>query len=202
VWSERVLLTRWSVRHVAQGGDWSTIHDPAVGLLVERRAAPVRTDALAAILALPDAGCRIEGAVTKIERLLGAFGEEIAADVAALASRFADTMSVDGVRVRLEVVTTNACKRWHLDYTDVRLVTTYAGTGTEYRENEDAPAERLPAGAVALFKGRLYGEGHATVLHRSPPIEGTGERRLVLVIDTPRRDLDELAFAALTAGHG
>ena len=40
---------------------------------------------------------------------------------------------------------------------------------------------------VALFKGHEFGAGHKPCLHRSPPIEDSGERRLVLVIDTPAR---------------
>ena len=46
----------------------------------------------------------------------------------------------------------------------------------------------IGAGDIALVKGWLFGEGHDPCLHRSPPIAGTGERRLLLAIDTPRID--------------
>ena len=44
------------------------------------------------------------------------------------------------------------------------------------------------AGDIALVKGWMFAEGHEPCLHRSPPIAGTGERRLLLAIDTPRID--------------
>jgi hypothetical protein len=40
---------------------------------------------------------------------------------------------------------------------------------------------QLLAGEVALFKGRLLTD--SPIIHRSPPIAGTGQRRLVLVIN-------------------
>jgi len=43
---------------------------------------------------------------------------------------------------------------------------------------------QLPAFAVALFKGEQAAEGTG-VLHRSPPIAGTGMTRLVLCVDGP-----------------
>jgi hypothetical protein len=46
------------------------------------------------------------------------------------------------------------------------------------------PIVQLPAFAVALFKGDQVTEGSG-VLHRSPPIAGTGMTRLVLCMDGP-----------------
>ena len=48
----------------------------------------------------------------------------------------------------------------------------------------------IDAGDIALVKGWQFGEGHDPCLHRSPPIAGTGERRLLLASDTPRIDLE------------
>lgn len=42
----------------------------------------------------------------------------------------------------------------------------------------------LAPGAVGLFKGRILA-GEQAIVHRSPPIAGTGEERLLLVIDGP-----------------
>jgi hypothetical protein len=123
---------------------------------------------------------------------LGDIPDVLAADIRDLTHRFAGLMQVDEVRIRLEGINTNACRKIHADYTDVRLITTYSGPGTEYLPHGQATSEenlvRLPAGHVALFKGRLFAEGHEPCLHRSPPVGDTGEKRLVLVIDTP---LDE-----------
>ncbi|WP_275897594.1 DUF1826 domain-containing protein [Sphingorhabdus sp. Alg239-R122] len=108
-------------------------------------------------------------------------------DISNLGSRFMKLMHVDKLRVRIEGVTGNACKKLHADYTDLRLITTYAGAGTDYAPQNDRRLERMPTGAVGLFKGKLFGNGHTPCLHRSPPIEGTNEARLVLVIDTPEK---------------
>jgi hypothetical protein len=132
---------------------------------------------------------RGQGPVAEAVQALGEIPAELREDIRDLATRFAALMGVPALRIRLEGINTNACRKVHADYTDVRLITTYWGPGTEYvpagQEPSDAGLVRLPAGHVALFKGRLFGEGHAPCFHRSPPVGDTGERRLVLVIDTP-----------------
>ena len=53
-------------------------------------------------------------------------------DIADLAKRFAEIMDTPYVRVRLQAVTTNACRKFHIDAMTGRLVCTYRGTGTQY----------------------------------------------------------------------
>ncbi|WP_417591593.1 DUF1826 domain-containing protein [Parasphingorhabdus sp.] len=112
-------------------------------------------------------------------------------DIVALAKCFARIMETDLVEIRLEHVTTNACKKFHADYVTARLITTYMGQGTQWLEGDDAAdcdcgephkIQQMAAGDIALFKGRLW-SAKAPAIHRSPPIEGTGEERLVLVIN-------------------
>lgn len=83
--------------------------------------------------------------------------------------------------------------RFHADYVRARTITTYVGQGTQWidaaRKIGDTPPDddgirRIETGAVAVFEGRLW-LANPAVLHRSPPIAGSGERRLVLVIDPP-----------------
>ncbi len=109
-------------------------------------------------------------------------------DIDSLAQHFADLMQVTFLRLRLEAVATNACRKFHLDAINGRLVCTYRGTGTQYgtsRAGEDP--EKIftaPTGAPIFLRGTLWPpEPEAGLLHRSPPIEGTGETRLVLVLD-------------------
>lgn len=52
-------------------------------------------------------------------------------------------------------------------------------------DDPDGRLLRILTGAVALFKGHDFGPAHAACLHRSPPIEDRGERRVMLVIGTP-----------------
>lgn len=110
------------------------------------------------------------------------------ADIAELAKRFATVMRAPYLRLRLDVVTTNACAKFHMDAIFARLVCTYRGTGTQYGMSPDGAdpdlIETLPACAPIVMRGSLWpAETSAQFLHRSPPIAGTGETRLVLVLD-------------------
>lgn len=109
-------------------------------------------------------------------------------DIAALADIFAGLMRARWLRLRLDVVTTNACRRFHLDAVTARLVCTYRGTGTQYGISTDGGAPQriftVPTGAPFVLRGTLWPERpRSGLLHRSPPIEGTGQTRLVLVLD-------------------
>lgn len=109
-------------------------------------------------------------------------------DVTALSDIFADLMQAPYLRLRLQAVTTNACRKFHLDAITARLICTYRGTGTQYGISTDGhePARvfTVATGAPILLRGSLWPEAPVSgLLHRSPPIEGSGETRLVLVLD-------------------
>ena len=109
-------------------------------------------------------------------------------DIAALATLFAALMDAALVKLRLEAVTSNACSKFHVDAMIARLICTYRGTGTQYgmATGGDVPRRVLtvPTGSPIVLRGTLWPPSpSAGVLHRSPPIEGTGETRLVLVVD-------------------
>ena len=119
---------------------------------------------------------------------VGAERDRLADDVAALATVFSDLMRARWLRMRMDVVTTNACRRFHVDAVTARLVCTYRGTGTQYGISTDGQEPRrvftTPTGAPILLRGTLWPADMASgLLHRSPPIEGTGEARLLLVLD-------------------
>lgn len=117
-------------------------------------------------------------------------------DVSQLAEKYASVMEARELEVRLEVVTTNSCRKWHADYVQARLITTYAGTGTQWLEASDAlrvkdglepkAIGQMQVGDVGLFKGKLATDEPA--IHRSPPIAGSGEKRLLLVLNPVERD--------------
>lgn len=109
-------------------------------------------------------------------------------DIAALAELFAVLMQAPFLRLRLERVTMNACHKFHIDAVTARLICTYRGTGTQYGVSPDGAEPRrvftVPTGAPILLRGTLWPEHpRSRLLHRSPPIEATGETRLVLVLD-------------------
>ena len=120
--------------------------------------------------------------------------ERLIDDAAALADIFAGLILAPYLRLRFDVVTTNACRKFHTDAVTARLVCTYRGTGTQYGISTDGAEPRhiftVPTGAPILLRGTLWPEHPKSgLLHRSPPIEGTGETRLVLVLD-PAMDPD------------
>ncbi|MEL6690906.1 MAG: DUF1826 domain-containing protein [Pseudomonadota bacterium] len=121
--------------------------------------------------------------------------EMLVDDVAALAQIFATLMDAPYLRLRLDVISTNACRKFHVDTLTARLICTYRGTGTQYgHASEDGdPVEihTTSTGSPMIMRGALWPtEASPEVLHRSPPIEGTGETRLVLVLD-PIVDLEK-----------
>jgi len=114
--------------------------------------------------------------------------ERLVDDAAALADIFAGLMRAPYLRLRFDVVTTNACRKFHIDAVTARLVCTYRGTGTQYGISTDGAEPQsvftVPSGAPILLRGTLWPERPKSgLLHRSPPIEGTGETRLVFVLD-------------------
>ena len=122
------------------------------------------------------------------------------ADIAMLARHHAAITGDREVKIRLEIIETDACRKFHTDYVKVRTIITYLGQGTQWIEadaSEQAGLRGKPevrqvaAGAVAVFKGRLW-QNDPTVLHRSPPIGELNEKRLVLVIDPVSAEEDML----------
>ena len=107
--------------------------------------------------------------------------------VQSLATGFAVAMGVRWLRLRLDVIDTDGCRRFHRDVVRARLLCTLRGSGTEFgiaSDGEDpARIERLATGDVGVFRGTLWPGGVLPLVHRSPPIAGRGETRLLLVLD-------------------
>ncbi len=180
----------------------ATIRDADINLAVWGRQLLPGLAAEAQALLAQDGCILFDADVATLNDVIGhAFAEAdwapvplLAADIAKLATQFASIMQESRVSIRLEIITGDACKKFHADYVTARLISSYAGPGTQWLSNADAadlaagvPVERLDvravfAGEVALFKGRRWTD--APIIHRSPPIAGTGQRRLVLVINS------------------
>ncbi|WP_285711663.1 DUF1826 domain-containing protein [Erythrobacter oryzae] len=121
-------------------------------------------------------------------------------DAARLARLFCAAMDLASFELRLEVVRTDSCRKFHADYVTARLITTYVGEGTDWLDAGDAARvaageeprriNRLAPFDVGVFKGRLASENPA--IHRSPPIAGSpGGVRLLLVLNpVSRRFID------------
>ena len=115
-------------------------------------------------------------------------------DITRLSKVFSNLMNVHYIRLRMEVVSTNSCRKFHIDAVKGRLICTYRGQGTQYGMsmdgNDPEKFKTTPTGSPILLRGTLWTDDNSRlILHRSPPIEGTGETRFVFVID-PIFDLE------------
>lgn len=125
---------------------------------------------------------------------------EFVADVGYLASLFACLVDARSVGLRLRTLDQAMCPRWHVDKVPVRLITSYAGAGSEWLAEQHSPRQQLASpvvepysapgaarslacGEVGLLKGeRWQGNEGRGLVHRSPAL-GAGQRRLIVTLD-------------------
>jgi hypothetical protein len=169
----------------------ATIDQPQVTLAVWTRPSPIAAPDLADFPTIRFATTTARVAAGVAEALTPLppqpWHETLATDVAHLAMLYATWTGEEQVEVRIERVTGNGCWKFHADYVGLRLITTYCGQATQWLPQgaqDDKEPRALSAGDVGLFKGRERA-GDRAIIHRSPPIAGTGEDRLLLVIDAP-----------------
>lgn len=125
--------------------------------------------------------------------------EGFVADLKWLVSAFACLLGARRIGLRLRVLDKAMCPRFHVDHVPVRLITTFAGIGSQWlkegvmdreqlgQANAEphgmSQVQQLKRGEVALLKGEkwLGNEGFG-LIHRSPQ-PAPGERRLLLTLD-------------------
>jgi len=123
-------------------------------------------------------------------------------DLGQLAALFFDISEERDVTLRLETIVDDGCRRFHVDRTHLRLLCTYRGPGTEWLTDAQVDREAQANGApndciirvgepsrfqpfwVGVLKGDAYpgNAGHGLV-HRSPPIAGSGQTRVLFCLD-------------------
>lgn len=167
---------------------WERTAPPSIAALSLDKVANIRFQS--PVAELP---CRLETAMADGGYEQSISRDALIADIAVVAEHFAAVMELSDVEIRLEHVVTNACRKFHGDYVTARLICTYVGPGTQWLDPEDPgncdcgdphDIRQLGSGDIGLFKGHLW-SAEAPAIHRSPPIEGSGEERLVLVINPP-----------------
>jgi len=121
------------------------------------------------------------------------------ADVAWLVRAYACLLDARRIGLRLRVLDGAMCPRFHVDHVPLRLITSYAGPGSQWLAEGDLPRqllggeealpregaviEQIGCGHVALVKGeRWVGNEGRGLIHRSPALPA-GERRLLLTLD-------------------
>ncbi|MEO0776748.1 MAG: DUF1826 domain-containing protein [Bacteroidota bacterium] len=184
------------------------IHDPEINIAIQERAiSPLAHE----VSRLPDEniGLKTSGDIsTIVDAITKALPPNssplIIQDIHTLLLHFREVVQVEQFRLLLATVNTNMCRKFHTDINDVRLLCTYSGPGTlwltndninrsalsSYADNdsivlEESEVRQAKTGAVVLLKGAIYPqEKTSAVVHRSPTIEESGEKRLLLRIDT------------------
>lgn len=116
---------------------------------------------------------------------------------------FSNISGGSNFKLLLATVTTNMCKRFHMDFNSLRLLCTYSGPGTLWLTEDNINREALNSNAdnnsivlnsnniqqantgdVIILKGANYGNQESLgIVHRSPSIEETKFQRLILRID-------------------
>ena len=93
-------------------------------------------------------------------------------DITRLSKLFSSLMNVDYIRLRMEVVSTNSCRKFHIDAVKSRLICTYRGQGTQYGKsidgNDPKQFNTTPTSSPILLRGTLWTENNPImILHRS-----------------------------------
>jgi len=125
-------------------------------------------------------------------------------DIKNLFCLFSEVAKATSYRLLLATVNSNMCRRFHTDINDLRMLCTYKGPGTlwlpedninwdaldcsdddDYMVIDDHRIQQAKTGSAIILKGAISPkEGTKAILHRSPTIEESGEKRLLLRIDT------------------
>ena len=190
------------------------ILDPDVQLgLWQRPAQAMITRELLSLKAsdLPDMRCTTssDSFDDDVDRLLEQQGLDPLAfsnwrsDLRRLADIYFHLSGNSDVEMRLETTDEDGCTRFHVDNTQLRLLCTYQGPGTQWLTDEQVDRLAQSSGAsnddivrfgepssfapfwVGIFKGKTYpGNSGQGLVHRSPPIEGSGQIRVLFCLDS------------------
>jgi hypothetical protein len=215
--SEALLVEAPALRQAVFGRSpdmLSDIYRDDVNLAVWQRAPSpgVAAESKALLADRGATGDRLTLPVSRLDRLESVLPglvryPKLAADVRLLADMFSCLFELDRVGLRLAPLTRSMCPKFHVDRVCCRLITTYAGTGTEWLPDGQVDRRKLGTGSgglsdadsglypspdaiqvlapgdVALLKGEAWeGNEGAGLVHRSPAV-APGQQRLLLTID-------------------
>ena len=144
---------------------------------------------------LPD--FRVDGSAQTVVKRLLSFLSRQNWDVLITCQIVSDLVQIVGLTskldpdytVRLEYIDDEACSKFHKDETDIRLMCTYVGHGTQWMRrpvgNQHKKVHELSAMQMVMLRGERPGQ-KGEILHRSPPLKKGEESRLLFVVDIER----------------
>jgi hypothetical protein len=168
-----------------------------------RRTDPANLPDFRLLVRRVDAEAAVSAELGACDALAPPIAKLLTDDIIDLVDTYTAITGTKVVDIRLERITDDACRRFHRDRVRMRLLTTYLGPGSEWVEppyaeialrNEGRfciPIRRLDSDDVAIFRGCLDDPARG-LAHRSPPIEATGETRLLLCLNEPSNASPEL----------
>ncbi|MDP1563096.1 MAG: DUF1826 domain-containing protein [Pirellulaceae bacterium] len=127
---------------------------------------------------LRNAATKIELGVSELKLANSGFAD----DVTSLVRSFVTEFDRSSVSLRIEIVNTQSCPKFHCDNVYIRLVTTYVGPCTEYQYAEESEVRVAGLGSLVFLKGHKHPTHRDSVYHRSPAVP-PGTKRLCVVID-------------------
>lgn len=103
-------------------------------------------------------------------------------DMHELLSMFLAALPGRAIRLRMECIADDACRRFHQDRTGWRLLVTYRGPGTLWLAPQCETTGQVNAWDVLLLRGLRQGQTPG-ILHKSPPMPPGAPPRLLFVLD-------------------
>jgi len=200
----QVVSPAWSQRKVIQEDQvnlfcWSRSLDPAIQRFM-KKIIDDEPEAIRCSVNTSELHQQIESA-----SLLWGYGtdsEPFWQDVFKVVHDFLEFSATQSGTLHLKVISNDACRKFHVDGYPLRLFITYHGPGTEWLPetavNRTAlgtlndriiknkkEIQRIQTGHVAILKGQLPNRPSAVkgIVHRSPEIIKTGEKRVILRVD-------------------
>ncbi|QCG90446.1 DUF1826 domain-containing protein [Azospirillum sp. TSH100] len=186
----------------------SVIRRPEINLAVWRRPLPAGVSAQSAWAAAHGLSCHLATSPDEAAAdLLAALPPRriegpLLTDIVGLVRLYADLVGCTALRLRLDSLSGDGCRFFHVDYVGLRLLCTYRGAGTQWlpdgavtrsalgRGDNEAVlsdpgrVQSLRAGDVALLKGEGWpGNRGRGLVHRSPPATPPRAPRLLLCLD-------------------
>ncbi len=200
--------------HAVSGADWlANLFSPQVNSALWRRSLDARVRDYAAndLAAAPASRTlAVNARSPELRSLLPGTSLEAAAfraDVRDLCELLRELTECGRIGVRIAVLDTVLCPRFHVDHIALRLTCAYVGPGTQVLPNHAVDRTRLPwtkdstrtdecliesvsaqvvqaaTGDVVFLKGeRWQGNSGNGAVHRSPPLTA-GERRVLLTLE-------------------
>lgn len=186
--------------------DLSRILEPLVNLVRLHRAVPHGIQSY--LNALDEAGIRLNcvrsvvlpGDPLPEDALPDLPGRDaLQSEIQRLSELLADLTGCPKTGIRIEMPDQPMCPRMHVDHVTLRLITTWRGPGTEWLDEagtdrrllgsdhvirERAAVHRANTGDILILKGERWpGNSGLGAVHRSPPAEGTQQRRVLFACE-------------------